>query len=77
METRAAPTIANLVMGDFETKHVYTYPSQPVLWIQFIDDNFMIWTHGSPTPPSNSLLRQISNAIPEHTKQSNQCLKLN
>ncbi len=44
--TRAAPTIANLVMGDFETKHIYIYPSQPVLWIRFIDDNFMIWTHG-------------------------------
>ncbi len=46
MGTRAAPTIANLVMGDFESKHVYTYPSQPLIWIWFINDNFMISTHG-------------------------------
>ncbi len=31
-------------MGDFETKHVYMYPSKPLFWIRFIDDNFMIWT---------------------------------
>ncbi len=46
MGTVAVPTIANLVMGDFETKHVYTYPSQPLIWIRFIDGNFMISTHG-------------------------------
>ncbi len=46
MGTRSAPTIANLVMGDFEVKHVYTYPKQPFLWIHFIDDNIGIWLHG-------------------------------
>ena len=24
----------------------YTYPSQPILWKRFIDDNFVIWHHG-------------------------------
>ncbi len=43
MGTRSAPTIANLVMGDFD---VYTYPKQPYLWIHFIDDKIGIWLHG-------------------------------
>ncbi len=46
MGTKSAPSIANLVMGDFESKHVYTYPKQPFTWFRFIDDIFIIWTHG-------------------------------
>ncbi len=46
MGTGCAPTIANLVMGDFEDKFVYTYPLKPLIWYRFIDDIFMIWTHG-------------------------------
>ena len=46
MGTKAAPTIANLVMGDFEHKYVYPYRLQPLLWVRFIDDNLMLWTHG-------------------------------
>ncbi len=46
MGTRAAPTVANLVMGDFEKTHIYTYHLQPLLWIHYIDDIFMIWPHG-------------------------------
>ncbi len=47
MGTRASPTIANLEMGDFEVKHVYTYHLKPLMiWSSFIDDNFMLWTHG-------------------------------
>ncbi len=42
MGTKAAPTIANLVRGDFENTHVYTYHLQPMLWIRFIDDIFML-----------------------------------
>jgi hypothetical protein len=41
-----APSVANLVMGDFEAKFVYTYHKQPLLWLRFIDDIFIIWTHG-------------------------------
>ena len=33
-------------MGDFEQKHVYTYPNQPLIWLRYIDDVFAIWTHG-------------------------------
>ncbi len=46
MGTKCAPTIANLTMVDFEDRHGYTYHLKPLIWNQFIDDIFMIWTHG-------------------------------
>ena len=46
MGTRVAPTFANLFMGYFEEKHVYTYKVQPTLWVRFIDDIFLVWPHG-------------------------------
>ena len=46
MGTRVAATLANLFMGYFEVKHVYTYKLQPTLWVRFIDDIFLIWPHG-------------------------------
>ena len=45
MGTRVAPTIANLTMGEFESKHVYSHHLQPKIWLRFIDDIFMIWDH--------------------------------
>ncbi len=48
MGTKSAPSIANLVMGNFENTNVYTYPKQPLVWYRFIDDIFMVWTHGRP-----------------------------
>ena len=47
MGTKVAPSYANLFMADFEDKFVYTYPDQPFLWLRFVDDIFMIWTHGT------------------------------
>ena len=46
MGTRVAPTLANLFMGYFEEKHVYSYKLQPTMWVRFIDDIFMVWPHG-------------------------------
>jgi len=46
MGTRLAPSYANLFMADFETKFVYTYHHQPFWWKRYIDDIFMLWTHG-------------------------------
>ncbi len=46
MGTKAAPSTANLVMGHLKITNVYKYPKQPLLWLRFIDDIFMIWTHG-------------------------------
>ncbi len=45
MGTKAAPTIANLHMGEFEDKYVYTYPLKPLFYSRFIDDGFFIWPH--------------------------------
>ena len=46
MGTKLAPSFANLFMGDFEEKFVYSYPIQPFIWKRFIDDIFIIWTYG-------------------------------
>jgi hypothetical protein len=46
MGTRVAPSFANIFMADFESKWVYSYPQQPSLWLRYIDDIFMVWTHG-------------------------------
>ena len=46
MGTKAAPGYAINSMGKFEAKFVYTYPKQPLLYLRFIDDIFIIWTHG-------------------------------
>ena len=46
MGTRLAPSYANIYMARFEEKHVYTYPNQPLLWLRYIDDVFMLWIWG-------------------------------
>ena len=46
MGTKVAPSFANTFMGWFEAEFVYTYELQPLLWVRFIDDIFLIWTHG-------------------------------
>ena len=45
MGTALAPNYANLFMDKFETKAL-EYPLKPLIWKGFIDDIFMIWTHG-------------------------------
>ena len=44
--TKAAPAFAIVYMGMFEDMFVYTYPLQPVLYLRYIDDIFMLWQHG-------------------------------
>jgi hypothetical protein len=46
MGTKVAVGYANNTMGDFESKHVYTYHTQPIVYYRFIDDIFIIWTQG-------------------------------
>ena len=46
MDTKLAPSYANLFMTKFEEVYVYTYPLQPKLWKRFIDDIFLIWPLG-------------------------------
>ena len=46
MGTALVPNNANIFMDKFETKAVPEYPLKPLLWKRFIDDIFMVWTHG-------------------------------
>ena len=46
MGTATAPNYANLFMDRFETKALANWPLKPLIWLRFIDDIFMIWTHG-------------------------------
>ena len=48
MGTKVAPSYAVNYMGAFENKHVYTYRLQPLLYLRYIDDIFMVWQHGEP-----------------------------
>ena len=45
MGTKAAPGLANCFMGNFEEEFVYKYRTQPVLYLRFLDDIFLIWQH--------------------------------
>ena len=46
MGTAADPNYANLFMDRFETKALSNWPLKPLIWLRFIDDIFIIWTHG-------------------------------
>ena len=41
-----APSYANLFMGKFEQQAIDNSSLKPFIWWRFIDDIFMIWTHG-------------------------------
>ena len=46
MGTSLAPNYANLFMDRFETRALEGFHLKPLIWLRFIDDIFMIWTHG-------------------------------
>ena len=41
-----APNYRNLFMDRFESKAFNGWDKQPLIWLWFIDDIFMIWNHG-------------------------------
>ena len=45
MGSKVSPSFAILYMDFFERSHVYTYTKQPLLYLRYIDDIFLIWTH--------------------------------
>jgi len=57
-----APSFANIYMADFEKNHIYTYTHQPHIWLRYIDDIFMIWTHGLDL--LTTFLQHINNVHP-------------
>ena len=46
MGTKMAPSYACLFMGVLEERILGASPLQPKLWKRFIDDVFILWTHG-------------------------------
>ena len=46
MGTKTAPNYAITTVNQFEDQHVYTYEKQPLLWLRYIDDIFVLWQHG-------------------------------
>ena len=46
MDTSLASNYANLFMDKFKTKDFANYPLKPFIWKRFVDDIFMVWTHG-------------------------------
>uniref|UniRef100_K7G6Y6 Reverse transcriptase domain-containing protein n=1 Tax=Pelodiscus sinensis TaxID=13735 RepID=K7G6Y6_PELSI len=49
MGTRMAPQYANIFMADLEQRFLNSRPLSPLLYLRYIDDIFMIWTHGQET----------------------------
>ena len=68
--TKAAPGFAIVYMGMFEDLYVHNYPTQPTLFLRYIDDIFMLWTHGE-----ENLLAFIShlNSRVESIKFTHEC----
>ena len=48
MGTRTAPSYPNIFMADLENKLLDNSPNnlQPLIWKRYIDDIFVVWTHG-------------------------------
>jgi len=46
MGTKVAPTFANLFMGHLEKKILEEVDFEPLIYLRYIDDIFMIWTAG-------------------------------
>ena len=46
MGTKMAPSMACLFMGSLEDRLLNSYSKKPSLWLRYIDDVFLLWTHG-------------------------------
>ena len=46
MGTRMAPSYTNIFMGRLEQRLLKNQSKQPMVWWSFIDDIFLVWTHG-------------------------------
>ncbi len=46
MGTRMAPSGACLFMGRLEEERLSSASHKPLVWLRYIDDIFLIWTHG-------------------------------
>ncbi len=78
MGTKMAPSFANIFMGALEKSLLSSAPGHltPLLWKRFIDDIFLIWTHGEESFQTfikhlNSVHPTIKFEITHSTKQVN------
>ena len=62
MGTRVAPSYANTFMGWFENTFVYTHNPALLVWKRFIDDIFIIWTHGQES--LNDFVSHLNGCLP-------------
>ena len=46
MGTRMAHSYANIFMKYIEMQLIETSPKKQTIWLRFIDDILMIWSHG-------------------------------
>lgn len=46
MGSPLSPVIANLFMEDIEVRALESTTLKPKLWLRYVDDTFVIWTHG-------------------------------
>ena len=65
MGTRMAPWYANIFMAELEENFLSGYPYKPLAYYRYIDDIFIIWSHGLDLLHNfiNSINNQHSNII--------------
>ena len=65
MGTRMAPYYANIFMAELEKNFLSVYPYKLLTYYRYIDDNFIIWSHGLDLLHNftNSIDKQHSNII--------------
>ncbi|GFN94116.1 hypothetical protein PoB_002062200 [Plakobranchus ocellatus] len=44
--TCMTPSYANLFMSELEDKFLASAATKPKIWLRYIDDIFLVWTHG-------------------------------